>query len=54
MDILGAYRAACHTDIVADHPCGTYVFELKVDKPECVKFWGMRLKEPTCAKSGAG
>ncbi len=21
------------TDIVADHPCGTYVFELKVDKP---------------------
>ena len=21
------------TDIVADHPCGTYIFELKVDKP---------------------
>ena len=26
-------HASGRTDIVADHPCGTYVFELKVDKP---------------------
>ena len=26
-------NARGRTDIVADHPCGTYVFELKVDKP---------------------
>ena len=26
-------HAGGRTDIVADHPCGTYVFELKVDKP---------------------
>ena len=26
-------NASGRTDIVADHPCGTYVFELKVDKP---------------------
>ena len=26
-------HASGRTDIVADHPCGTYIFELKVDKP---------------------
>ena len=26
-------HAGGRTDIVADHPCGTYIFELKVDKP---------------------
>ena len=26
-------HAGGRTDIVADHPCGTYVFDLKVDKP---------------------
>ena len=26
-------HASGRTDLVADHPCGTYVFELKVDKP---------------------
>ena len=26
-------HAGGRTDLVADHPCGTYVFELKVDKP---------------------
>ena len=26
-------HASGRTDIVADHPCGAYVFELKVDKP---------------------
>ena len=26
-------HASGRTDIVADHPCGTYVFELKVNKP---------------------
>ena len=23
-------------DLVADHPCGTYIFELKVDKPAAI------------------
>ena len=23
-------------DLVADHPCGTYVFELKVDRPAAI------------------
>ena len=26
-------HAGGRTDVVADHPCGTYIFELKVDKP---------------------
>ena len=26
-------HAGGRTDIVAAHPCGTYIFELKVDKP---------------------
>ena len=26
-------HAGGRTDIVADHPCGTYIFELKVNKP---------------------
>jgi len=26
-------QADGRADLVADHPCGTYVFELKVDKP---------------------
>ena len=30
-------HAGGRTDIVADHPCGTYVFELKVDKPPKVE-----------------
>ncbi len=31
-----AYHSGGRTDLVADHPCGTYVFELKVDKPPTV------------------
>ena len=23
-------------DLVADHPCGTYIFELKVDRPSAL------------------
>ena len=26
-------HAGGRTDLVADHPCGTYIFELKVNKP---------------------
>ena len=33
------------TDIVADHPCGTYIFELKVDKPPKVAMSQMQRKK---------
>ena len=33
------------TDIVADHPCGTYIFELKVNKPPKVAMSQMQRKK---------
>ncbi len=44
--------ASGRTDIVADHPCGTYVFELKVDKPPKVAMSQIQRKKyatPHCA-----
>jgi len=38
-------HAGGRTDIVADHPCGTYIFELKVDKPPKVAMSQMQRKK---------
>jgi hypothetical protein len=38
-------HASGRTDIVADHPCGTYVFELKVDKPPKLAMSQMQRKK---------
>ena len=38
-------HAGGRTDIVADHPCGTYIFELKVDKPTKLAMSQIQLKK---------
>ncbi len=42
------------TDIVADHPCGTYVFELKVDKPPKVAMSHIQRKKYAAPYRAAG
>lgn len=31
-----AQQATGRADLIADHPCGTYIFELKVDQPAAI------------------
>ena len=38
-------HAGGRTDIVADHPCGTYIFELKVNKPPKLAMSQMQRKK---------
>ncbi len=47
-------HASGRTDIVADHPCGTYVFELKVDKPPKLAMSQMQRKKYAAPYRAAG
>ena len=47
-------HAGGRTDIVADHPCGTYVFELKVDKPPKVAMSQIQRKKYAAPYRAAG
>ena len=47
-------HAGGRTDIVADHPCGTYIFELKVDKPPKIAMSQMKRKAYTAPYRAAG
>jgi len=38
-------QAAGRADIVADHPCGTYIFELKVDQPANIAMEQVQAKQ---------
>ena len=42
------------TDIVADHPCGTYIFELKVNKPPKVAMSQVQRKKYAAPYRAAG
>ena len=47
-------HAGGRTDIVADHPCGTYIFELKVDKPPKVAMTQMQRRKYAAPYRAAG
>ena len=47
-------HAGGRTDIVADHPCGTYIFELKVDKSPKVAMSQMQRKKYAAPYRAAG
>ncbi|MBR4170490.1 MAG: AAA family ATPase, partial [Kiritimatiellae bacterium] len=47
-------HAGGRTDIVADHPCGTYIFELKVNKPPKVAMSQIQRKKYTAPYRAAG
>jgi len=47
-------HAGGRTDIVADHPCGTYIFELKVDKPPKIAMSQMKRKAYAAPYRAAG
>ena len=47
-------HASGRTDIVADHPCGTYVFELKVDKPPKLAMSQIQRRKYTAPYRAAG
>ena len=47
-------HAGGRTDIVADHPCGTYIFELKVNKPPKVAMSQMQRKKYAAPYRAAG
>ena len=47
-------HASGRTDIVADHPCGTYVFELKVDKTPKLAMTQMQRKKYAAPYRAAG
>ena len=47
-------HASGRTDIVADHPCGTYIFELKVNKPPKVAMSQIQRKKYAAPYRAAG
>ena len=47
-------HAGGRTDIVADHPCGTYIFELKVNKPPKVAMSQIQRKKYAAPYRAAG
>ena len=47
-------HAGGRTDIVADHPCGTYIFELKVNKPPKVAMSQVQRKKYAAPYRAAG
>ena len=47
-------HAGGRTDIVADHPCGTYIFELKVDKPAKIAMSQIQRKKYAAPYRAAG
>ena len=47
-------HAGGRTDIVADHPCGTYIFELKVNKPPKVAMSQIQRKKYASPYRAAG
>ena len=47
-------HASGRTDIVADHPCGIYVFELKVDKPPKIAMSQIQRKKYAAPYRAAG
>ena len=47
-------HAGGRTDLVADHPCGTYIFELKVGKPPKVAMSQIQRKKYAAPYRAAG
>ncbi len=47
-------HASGRTDLVADHPCGSYVFELKVDEPPGIAMSQIQRREYAAPCRAAG